>query len=88
MVPSLQVRVVSLAGPGGALASALPGSAINVGIAAGSVAGGVAISGSGASAPLITGVVIALIAIPVAWATGFLKPPAVQAAAELTPDAV
>ncbi|MGN9785094.1 MFS transporter [Nonomuraea sp. ZG12] len=88
MVPSLQVRVVSLAGPGGALASALPGSAINVGIAAGSVAGGVAISGSGASAPLITGLVIAVIAIPVAWATGFLKPPAVQAAAELTPDAV
>ncbi|MFI7449342.1 MFS transporter [Nonomuraea sp. NPDC049714] len=87
-VPSLQVRVVILAGPGGALASALPGSAINVGIAAGSVAGGVAISGSGASAPLITGLLIALITIPVAWATGFLKPPAVQAAAELTPDAV
>lgn len=88
MVPSLQVRVVSLAGPGGALASSLPGSAINVGIAAGSVAGGVAISGSGASGPLITGLVITLITIPVAWATGFLKPPAVQAAAELTPDAV
>ncbi|MET8000732.1 MFS transporter [Nonomuraea glycinis] len=88
MVPSLQFRVVSLAGPGAALASSLPGSAINVGIAVGSIAGGMAISGSGASAPLISGLVIAVIAIPVAWATGFLKPPAVRAAVELTPDAI
>lgn len=85
MVPSLQFRVVSLAGPGGALASSLPGSAINVGIAAGSLAGGLAISGSDVSAPLITGLIIAVLAIPAAWATSFLKPPTVQAA--LTPDA-
>jgi DHA1 family inner membrane transport protein len=87
MVPSLQFRVVSLAGPGGALASSLPGSAINVGIAVGSLAGGLAISGSDVSAPLITGLIIAVLAVPTAWATSFLKPPAVQAAAELTPDA-
>jgi DHA1 family inner membrane transport protein len=87
MVPSLQFRVVSLAGPGGALASSLPGSAINVGIAAGSLAGGVAISGSGASAPLITGLIIAVIAVPIAWATGFLRPPTVQEAVALAPDA-
>jgi DHA1 family inner membrane transport protein len=84
MVPSLQFRVVSLAGPGGALATSLPGSAINVGIAAGSLAGGEAIGGSGVSAPVVTGLIIAVIAVPTAWATGFLKPPTARAA-ELTP---
>jgi DHA1 family inner membrane transport protein len=58
-----------------------------VGIAVGSLAGGLAISGSDVSAPLITGLIIAVLAVPTAWATSFLKPPAVQAAAELTPDA-
>ncbi|WP_049565272.1 MFS transporter [Nonomuraea sp. SBT364] len=78
MVPSLQYRVVSLAGPGGALASSLPASAANVGIAAGSVAGGAAIGNFTATAPIITALIIAVIAIPVAWATSFLKPPAPQ----------
>jgi len=36
MVPSLQYRVVSLVGPDGALASSLPASASDVGIALGS----------------------------------------------------
>lgn len=36
MVPCLQYRVVSLAGPDGAFASPLPASAANVGIALGS----------------------------------------------------
>jgi DHA1 family inner membrane transport protein len=75
MVPSLQYRVVSLAGPGGALAQSLPASAANVGIAAGSYAGGVAIGGFTASAPVIAGLIIALLAIPVALATSFLRPP-------------
>jgi DHA1 family inner membrane transport protein len=43
MVRSMQYRVVSLAGPGGQLASSLPVSAANVGIALGSYSGGVAI---------------------------------------------
>ncbi|NJP92394.1 MFS transporter [Nonomuraea sp. FMUSA5-5] len=76
MVPSLQYRVVHLAGPGGALASSLPASAANLGIAAGSAAGGAAIGGSTASAPVIAGLVIAVLSVPVAWGTGFLKPPA------------
>jgi DHA1 family inner membrane transport protein len=80
MAPSLQYRVVSLAGPGGALAQSLPASAANVGIAFGSFAGGVAIGGFTASAAVITGLIIAVIAIPVAWASSFLKPPAVAAA--------
>jgi DHA1 family inner membrane transport protein len=82
MVPSLQYRVVSLAGPGGALASSLPASAANVGIAFGSAAGGVAIGSFSASAGVITGLIIAAITVPVAWATGFLKPPVVETAAE------
>jgi DHA1 family inner membrane transport protein len=78
MVPSVQYRVVSLAGPGGALASSLPASAANAGIAIGSVVGGVAIGSFTASAAVLTGVVIAAIAVPVAWTTSFLKPPVVE----------
>jgi MFS transporter, DHA1 family, inner membrane transport protein len=78
MVPSLQYRVVSLAGPGAQLASALPASAINMGIAFGSAAGGLAIGGHAASAAVLTGLIIAGIAIPVAWATSYLKPPVVK----------
>lgn len=89
MAASLQYRVVSLAGPGGALAQSLPASAINVGIAFGSAAGGVAIGGSTASAAVVTGLVIAVVAIPVALATSVLKPPAAEpAAADPTPAAV
>lgn len=82
MAASLQYRVVSLAGPGGQLASALPASAINVGIAFGSAAGGLAVGSFTASAPVVTGLVIAVIAIPVAWATSFLKPPVAAEATE------
>ncbi|QQQ80551.1 MFS transporter [Saccharothrix sp. 6-C] len=79
MVPSLQVRVVGLAGPGGQLAASLPASAANVGIALGPVLGGVAISRGGAAAPVITGLVVAVLGIAVAWATSFLKPPVARA---------
>jgi DHA1 family inner membrane transport protein len=85
MAPSMQYRVVTLAGPGGALAQSLPASAANVGIAAGSFAGGVAVGSFTASAAVIAGLVIAVIAVPAAWATGLLNPPAVDAA---TPPAV
>jgi DHA1 family inner membrane transport protein len=84
MVPSLQYRVVSLAGPGGSLASSLPASAANVGIAFGSAAGGVAIGTFTASSAVITGLIIAVIAIPVAWATSFLKPKPVEEAESAT----
>jgi DHA1 family inner membrane transport protein len=92
MAPSIQYRVVSLAGPGGALAQSLPASAINVGIAFGSAAGGVAIGRFGPSSAVLTGLIIAAIAIPIAWATSFLTPPLVEevaapaAAAGLTPE--
>lgn len=77
MGPSLQYRVVALAGPGGQLAQSLPASAINLGIAFGSFAGGVAIGAFTTSAAVLTGLVIALVAVPVAWATSRLAPPAV-----------
>ncbi|MEW9533201.1 MFS transporter [Microbispora sp. NPDC049125] len=75
MVPSLQYRIVSLSGPGADLAATLPASAINAGIAIGSLAGGWALATHGASGPVITGMVISVIAIPASWVTGFLKPP-------------
>jgi DHA1 family inner membrane transport protein len=81
MAPSLQYRVVSLAGPGGQLAQSLPASAVNLGIAFGSFAGGVAIKSFAASAAVITGLIIAVIAIVVAWATSLLQPPPVDDAA-------
>jgi MFS transporter, DHA1 family, inner membrane transport protein len=75
MAPSMQYRVISLAGPGGAFAQSLPASAANVGIAFGSFAGGVALGAFTVSTAVIAGLIIAVIAIPVAWASSFLTPP-------------
>jgi DHA1 family inner membrane transport protein len=88
MVPSLQYRVVSLAGSGGALAQSLPASAANLGIAFGSFAGGVAIGTFTASSAVLTGLVIAVIAVVVAWATGFLTPPASEEGPDRQPSSV
>jgi MFS transporter, DHA1 family, inner membrane transport protein len=82
MAPSLQYRVVELAGPGAQLAQSLPASAINLGVAFGSAAGGVAIGGGSASAPVLTALAVAVVAVPVALATSRLRPPAVPAGAE------
>ncbi|MBT2500054.1 MFS transporter [Agromyces sp. ISL-38] len=84
LAPSTQHRVVSLAGPGAPLASSLPASAVNAGIAFGSFAGGAAIDGGGVPAAVVTGAIIAAIAITAAWATSFLKPVAVAVAPEPT----
>ena len=53
--PSIQYRVVGLAGPGAPLASALPASAVNAGIAFGAFAGGIAIDGGGVPFAVVTG---------------------------------
>lgn len=76
LVPSLQFRIVTLAGPGKDLAATLPASALNAGIAIGALAGGAAIASYGASSVIIVGLVICLVALPVAWITSYLKPPA------------
>jgi MFS transporter, DHA1 family, inner membrane transport protein len=53
-----------------------------VGIAAGSFAGGAAVGAFTVSAAVIAGLVLAVIAIPIAWATGWLRPPATEDSAE------
>jgi DHA1 family inner membrane transport protein len=67
IVPSLQVRVISLAGPGGQLAQSLPVSAANIGIAFGAFIGGIAIDRYDAPATVITGLILAVITIA-GWA--------------------
>ncbi|MEU0737251.1 MFS transporter, partial [Streptomyces lavendulocolor] len=47
IVPSLQLRIISLAGPGGDLAATLGASAVNAGIAAGAAVGGWAVAAYG-----------------------------------------
>jgi DHA1 family inner membrane transport protein len=75
MIPALQLRVISLAGTGADLAATLGASAVNGGIAAGSLVGGAVLIRNGASAPLLVATVLAAVAIPVTWATRFLTPP-------------
>jgi MFS transporter, DHA1 family, inner membrane transport protein len=76
IIPALQLRVINLAGTGGDLASTLGASAVNAGIAAGSLIGGFVLARHGASAPLAVAVMLCALAIPVTWATRFLTPPA------------
>jgi MFS transporter, DHA1 family, inner membrane transport protein len=77
MAPSMQHRVVSLAGPGAPLASSLPASAVNAGIACGSLTGGAAIHAGGPPATVVTGVVFSVLAVGAAWATSRLQPVAI-----------
>lgn len=88
MVPSLQYRVMQLAGPGGALAQSLPAAAANVGVAAGSVAGGLTISGLSVSAAVLTGAAIAVGAAATAWTTRRLTPPPTAEAEHSAREAV
>ena len=78
MAASLQYRVVSLAGPGGPLAQSLPASAINLGIAFGSFAGGVALNSFSAAATVLTAFILSLVAVAGAGATSGLRPPAIE----------
>lgn len=78
LVPSLQYRVVTLAGPGGHLAVTLPASAINAGIASGALIGGWTMTNHGAAAPILLGAAICLGTLPIAWATGRLSIPVID----------
>ena len=82
LVPSLQYRVLDLAGPGRDLAATLPASALNAGIALGALAGGWTLDTYGAGGPVITGLVVTALALPAAWATATLRAP--RAATPLT----
>lgn len=74
MAPSMQHRVVSLAGRGGPLAASLPASAVNAGIALGSLAGGLAINVDGVGGTVVVGGGVAIVAIAIAVATRTLDP--------------
>jgi DHA1 family inner membrane transport protein len=76
LVPSLQYRVVSLAGPGRDLASTLPASAVTAGIAVGALIGGWAVAGNGGIGAIVTGLILCSVAVPLSWATSLLRPPA------------
>lgn len=80
LVPSLQYRVVSLAGPGAAVAATLPASAINAGIALGSLLGGWALTAHGPAAPAGIAIVLTAIALLTAAATSRLHPVSLGAA--------
>ncbi|MFD7310494.1 MFS transporter [Promicromonospora sp. NPDC059942] len=82
MAPAMQSRVMSLAGPGAALAASLPASASNAGDAVGALLGGAAIGQAGLAAAVLAGAVVAATAVVVAVATGRLRPqaPAAEAA--------
>ncbi|UPL10752.1 MFS transporter [Microbacterium sufflavum] len=74
--PSIQHRVVALSGRGAPLAASLPASAVNAGIATGSLIGGLALDAGGASAVAVAGMAVATVAIVAAAASGRLRPPA------------
>ncbi|MFC9730556.1 MFS transporter [Streptomyces roseolus] len=74
LVPALQYRVGMLAGPGRDLASTLPASAVNAGIAVGAVAGGAAVAHGGARDAVLTGLLVCAVALPATWASGRLRP--------------
>jgi len=72
MVPAIQLRVVGLAGPGADLAASLSASAVNAGIAAGSLAGGFALARFGVEAPMGMAVSLCALALPATWSTRHL----------------
>ncbi|MCX4554490.1 MFS transporter (plasmid) [Streptomyces sp. NBC_01387] len=81
VTPALQLRVISLAGEGADLAATLGASAANVGVASGAAIGGWALTAFGIDDVPLIALVFAVIALPVVWATRFLKVPGVQAPA-------
>jgi DHA1 family inner membrane transport protein len=75
LVPSLQLRVIDLAGSGGDLAATLGASAVNGGIAAGSLLGGAVLASRGARDTVLAAAILCAIALPATWATRLLMAP-------------
>jgi DHA1 family inner membrane transport protein len=75
LVPSLQLRVIDLAGSGGDLAATLGASAVNGGIAAGSLLGGAVLASRGARDTVLAAAILCAIALPATWATRLLTAP-------------
>jgi DHA1 family inner membrane transport protein len=76
LVPALQLRVVQLAGEGRDLAATFSASAVNAGVATGSLIGGWALSEYGVRSVMLVAAAICLIALPVTLASRLLKTPA------------
>ncbi|HEX5120962.1 MAG TPA: MFS transporter [Pseudonocardiaceae bacterium] len=76
LVPSFQLRVISLAGQGGDLAATLGASAVNAGIAVGAAVGGWAVATYGVHSVFIVALVIVAVAVPAAASSRWLKVPA------------
>jgi DHA1 family inner membrane transport protein len=64
LVPSLQLRVISLARCGADLAATLSASAVNLGIAIGSLTGGWALTSYGLDSVVLLGLVLCALALP------------------------
>jgi MFS transporter, DHA1 family, inner membrane transport protein len=79
LIPSLQFRVVGLAGPGADLAATLSASAVNAGIAAGSVIGGWVLTRYGADSVVLLATALCAAALPGTVATRYLRPPRTSA---------
>ncbi|MEX2973780.1 MFS transporter [Streptomyces sp. C184] len=75
VTPSLQLRVISLAGEGADLAATLGASAANVGVASGAAVGGWALASFGIDNVPLTALIFAVVALPAVWATRYLKVP-------------
>ena len=76
LLPSLQLRIITLAGQGGDLAATLGASAANAGIAAGSLAGGAVVAGPGVHYVVVVGAAVCLLTLPATLATRAIGPPA------------
>jgi MFS transporter, DHA1 family, inner membrane transport protein len=77
IIPAFQLRVITLAGQGADLAATLGASAINAGIAAGSLVGGAVIARHSVSSPFLVAIVVSAAAVPAVWAARFLRPPGI-----------
>ena len=72
LVPALQLRIITLAGPGSDLAATLGASAVNAGIAIGSLLGGAVLATHGATAPVVVALTLSALAVPATWAIGLI----------------
>ncbi|MEW2247594.1 MFS transporter [Streptomyces sp. NPDC058733] len=87
LVPSFQLRVISLAGPGGDLAATLGASAVNAGIAGGAAVGGWAVESHGVDSVVVLALTVMFVALPATWAASrWLRPPAAEPTLSETPD--
>jgi DHA1 family inner membrane transport protein len=86
LVPSLQLRVIGLAGEGGDLAATLGASAVNAGIAAGAVLGGVFVDNYGVESVLLAAMVMCLVGLPLTIASGRLRLPTPAEPADSAPS--